>query len=133
MSFPPIQGVVTAVSPQSKAPFPYTFPGELNITENSYIPVVWQEYACIIEKLSAFVKTPAVGAAIILTFKKVTLATGVLSAALDTLQIAAGDYTNSKSVSIALAVGEALVMEVTQVGVATKGSDLTVRNVSRAA
>lgn len=123
--YPPIQGTITPGDPRVKEKFRFTFPGELNTTENSYIPIVWTDHAVTIEKLEAALKTAPVGASVILTFKKITKSTGVLGATVGTVTIVAAAFTASSTVSVALATTEGLVMEVTQTGVATKGSDLS--------
>lgn len=108
------------------SPLRFSFPGVLNITENAYIPPASPDHAVTITKLAAFVKTPSVGASIIVTFKKITLATGVLSASIGTVTIAAGAWYAETVVAVALATTEGLVMEITQVGsVNTEGQNLT--------
>jgi len=108
------------------SPLRFSFPGVLNINENAYIPPVVPDHNVTITKLLAFVKTPSTGADITVTFKKITLATGALSASIGTVTITAGTWTASTAVSVALATTEGLVMEITQVGsVNTEGSNLT--------
>lgn len=111
---------------QGGQPIRFHFPGVLNTSENAYIGAEVYDHAVTITKLAAFVKTPSVGASIIVTFKKITLSTGALSASIGTVTILAAAYTGSTVVSVALATTEGLVMEITQTGSGgTEGSDLT--------
>jgi len=134
LSFPPIQGVITATSSQAKEKLRFGVPGTLNTTENAYIPVVWVDYACVVEKLECMVRTAAAGASIILTFKKITKSTGVLGATVGTVTIAAAAFDASSLPEVSLTAAEGLVMEVTQVGsVNTEGSNLSGMATVRAA
>lgn len=105
----------------------FTFPGTVDTASNALIPCLFLPVAVKITVLKAFLKTAPTGQAMLLDFKKVTLSTGALSASIGQVSISAAAFTGSLTLStpVDLATTEGLVMEVTQVGSGTPGSNLT--------
>lgn len=77
------------------------------------------ERASTLTKVRAAVGTPATGSPI-------TVAVRVNGTVVSTVSIPAGDYTNTSTPAVALAVGDYLTVDITAVGSTTSGADLTV-------
>ncbi len=105
----------------------FTFPGTVDTASNALIPMASLPRPVRIYQLRATIKTPPTGQALIVDFKKVTLSTGAIGASIGTVTIAINAFqgtTNVLAAPVSLAITEGLVMEVTQVGSGTPGSNL---------
>lgn len=80
------------------------------------------ERANTITKVRASVGTAPVGASITIDVKK--NGTSILGGTL--LSVAAGQFTNTRTTSVAVSAGDYLTVDIVSVGTSTPGSDLTV-------
>ena len=106
----------------------FPFAGTVDTGSNALLQHVSLPNATMIRRLRATIKTPPTGQALIVSFKKVTLSTGVVGASIGTVTIAIGAYEGTANVlspAVSLAITEGLAMEVTQVGSGTPGSNLS--------
>ena len=99
----------------------------LTTTDNDLIQMISLPREIRIWQLRATIKTAPTGAAVIVDFKKVTLATGAIGASIGTVTIAVSTFQGSTVLSapVTLAITEGLVMQVTQIGSTIPGSNLS--------
>jgi hypothetical protein len=103
----------------------FASPSGLTTTDNSLIPWLPGQGDAI-DFFQCSVKTAPTGASVIVDFKLVTLATGVVGATVATVTITAGSFYGSTTIGTPITVQttQALAMEITQVGSTIAGSDL---------
>lgn len=106
----------TTNSPSFGIRFQFSFPGELNVAENSYMAGQSHTENVALTLLSAQLRVAPTGASVIITFYRGTKATGVVGAAIGTVTIVDGAFAAQTAVATTLLTTEFIVAFITQIG-----------------